>query len=80
METHERLTVRTYFFDIKDGVPLRHQGGAQFPTLAAAIEHSKEMARRLRGDPRASDPQLYVSVIDESGAELHREQVYAIES
>ena len=68
--------MRTYFFDVKDGVPVRHKGGVQFPSLAAAVEHSKEMAQRLRGDPRAVDNRLYISVVDESGAELHREQVY----
>jgi hypothetical protein len=70
--------MRTYYFDVKDGVPLRHRGGLQFPTVAAAIEHSVEMARQLRGDPRAEDRGLYISVVDESGAEVHREQVYRV--
>ena len=68
--------MRTYYFDVKDGVPSRHRGGLQFPTVAAAIEHSEQMARQLRGDPRSMDPRLYVSVVDESGAEVHRAQVY----
>jgi hypothetical protein len=68
--------MRTYYFDVKDGVPSRHRGGLQFPTVAAAIEHSINMARQLRGDPRANDVGLYVSVVDESGVEVHREHVY----
>ena len=68
--------MRTYFFDVKDGVPTRHRGGLQFPTVEAAIEHSVEMARQLRGNPEADRLSLYISVIDESGAELHREPVY----
>lgn len=68
--------MRTYFFDVKDGVPVRHKGGLQFPTEAAAIEHSQQIARLLRGDPRNIHLGLYISVIDESGAEVHREQVY----
>ncbi|WP_298106348.1 hypothetical protein [Bradyrhizobium sp.] len=68
--------MRTYYFDVKDGVPKRHRGGLQFPTAAAAIEHSMEMARQLRGDPRVEDFDLYISVVDESGAEIHREHVY----
>ena len=50
--------------------------GLRFPTTAAAIEHGKQLARRLRGDPWIEDLGLYVSVLDESGTELHREQVY----
>jgi Domain of unknown function (DUF6894) len=68
--------MRTYYFDVKDGVPSRHRGGLQFSTVAAAIEHSKNLAQQLRGDPRADDLGLYISVIDETGAEVHREQVY----
>jgi hypothetical protein len=68
--------MRTYYFDTKDGVPLRDRVGLRFPTVDSAIEHGKKLARRLRGDPRISDVGLYVSVVDESGAEVHREQVY----
>lgn len=68
--------MRTYYFDVKDGVPLRHRGGLRFPTVAAAIEHSKQIARQLRGDPRDLHLDLYISIVDESGAEVHREQVY----
>ncbi|HET7886424.1 MAG TPA: hypothetical protein VFL62_09380 [Bradyrhizobium sp.] len=67
--------MRTFYFDLKDGVPARHRGGLQFPSIEAAVEHSVKMARQLRGDPTA-EPGLYVSVIDESGAEVHREPVY----
>ena len=35
-----------------------------------------KMARQLRGNPAADDLALYISVVDESGAELHREPVY----
>ena len=68
--------MRTYYFDIKGRVTTRDRAGVQFLTAATAIEHSKELARRLRDDPRLSDPDLAISVIDESGAEVHREQVY----
>ena len=68
--------MRTYYFDVKDGVPSRHRGGLQFPTVADAIEHSRMLARQLRGDPRINHLGLYISVLDESGTEVHREQVY----
>jgi hypothetical protein len=68
--------MRTYYFDIKDGVPTRDKRGLEFPTVSAAIEHSKNLARKLRDDPRTKDPALSVVVIDESGTEIHRERVY----
>ena len=67
--------MRTYYFDMKDGATARDTVGLPFPTPAAAIEHGKHLAQQFRGDPRTGDPNLYVSVIDESGAEVHREQV-----
>ena len=68
--------MRTYYFDMKDGAIARDTVGLRFPTTAAAIEHGKHLAQRLRGDPRIDDPNLYIRVIDEFGAEVHREQVY----
>jgi hypothetical protein len=68
--------MRTYFFDIKDGVPIRDKGGLKFPTVSAAIEHSKDLAGRLRNDPRPRDPSLSVVVVDESGTQIHSERVY----
>ncbi len=68
--------MRTFYFDVKDGIPIRDRKGLQFPSVGAAIEHSKELARRIRGDARLTDPQLAVIVLDESGAEIHREPVY----
>ena len=69
--------MRTYYFDLKDGVPVRDRGGLQFPSVAAAIEHGRHLAQQLRGHPRVDDPDLYISIIDESGTEVHREKVYA---
>lgn len=68
--------MRTYYFDKKDGATLRDRRGIEFPNAAAAIEHGQQLARQLRGDPRVNDLDLYISVIDESGAEVHREHVY----
>jgi hypothetical protein len=68
--------MRTYYFDMKGGVPTRDRAGLEFDTATGAIEHSKELARRLRGDPRIRDRALSIVVIDESGTEIHREPVY----
>lgn len=71
------IAMRTYYFDTRDGIPTRDRKGLEFPTTAGAIEHSKELARRLRNDPRLKDPGLSIAVVDESGAEIHREPVYS---
>ncbi|MGA2998642.1 DUF6894 family protein [Bradyrhizobium sp.] len=68
--------MRTYYFDRKDGAVTRDTVGMQFSTTSAAIEHGKHLARQLRGDPRLADPDLFIRVIDESGAEVYREPVY----
>jgi hypothetical protein len=72
--------MRTYYFDLKDGVPTRDKRGIEFSTVGGAIEHSKELARRLRNEPRLKDTALVIAVIDESGAEIHRERVFTGES
>ena len=68
--------MRTYYFDMKDGVPTRDRKGIEFSTAGGAIEHSKQLAQRLRNDSRIKDPTLAIVVIDESGAEIHREPVH----
>jgi len=68
--------MRTYYFDMRDGIPSRDKRGIEFPTAAGAIEHSKKLARLLRSDPRIKDRALSISVVDEAGTEVHREQVY----
>jgi hypothetical protein len=71
-----RIAMRTYYFDMKDGVPTRDRQGIEFASAGGAIEHSKELALRLRNDSRLADRALAVVVVDESGAEIHREPVY----
>ncbi len=68
--------MRTYYFDMKDGVPTRDRTGLEFATTGGAIEHSRALARRLRDDPRITDRSLSIIVIDEMGNEVHREPVH----
>ena len=70
------ITMRTYYFDMKDGAPTRRRTGLEFATTGGAIEHSKELARRLRRDPRITDRSLSIVVIDEAGTAVHREPVH----
>lgn len=67
--------MRTYYFDMRDGIPVRDRKGLEFPTAGGAIEHSKNLARQMRDDPRAGGRAFSIVVIDQSGAEIHREQV-----
>jgi hypothetical protein len=73
---HEDCFMRTFYFDMKDGVAVRDRVGLQFPAAAGAIEHSKELARRFSHEQPLKDRDLAIVVIDESGCEVHREQVY----
>jgi hypothetical protein len=68
--------MRTFYFDMKDGIPNRNRRGLEFSTTGGAIEHSKELARRLRHDPRIKDRALSIVVVDEMGAEIHQEPVH----
>jgi hypothetical protein len=68
--------MRIYYFDIRGEIPTRDRKGIAFPTAAGAIEHGKELARRLRNEPRLMDPALLIVVNDDSGAEMHREPVH----
>jgi hypothetical protein len=61
----------------------RHEGRNSDPgpervgisTVGGAIEHSKNLARQMRDNPRASGRAFSIVVIDQSGAEIHREFV-----
>jgi hypothetical protein len=68
----------TYYFDMKDGIPIRDRTGLQFPTDADAIEHSKKLARQFSHDPRRKDPINSIIVLSESGTEIHREPVHHV--
>ena len=70
--------MRTFYFEMKDARPIRDRNGLEFSTTGGAIEHSRELARRLRHDPRIWDHALSIVVIDEAGVEIHREPVYPV--
>jgi hypothetical protein len=68
--------MRTFYFEMKDGRPIRDRKGLEFPTTGDAIRHSRELARRIRHDPRIRDRALSIVVVDEAGVEIHLERVY----
>lgn len=67
--------MHTFYFDTKDGVPVRDRIGKQFRLNSEAIEYSKTLAARFRHEPH-TQPDLIVVVLDETGREVHREPVY----
>ena len=68
--------MRTYYFDMKDGVPKRDQAGVELASDGAAIAHSKQLAEKVRLEKPAGNPDLRIVVVDESGREIHSERIY----
>lgn len=67
--------MHTFYFDTKDGVPVRDQTGKQFRLNSEAIEYSRTLAERLRIE-RPAESDLVIVVVDESGREVHRQAVH----
>jgi hypothetical protein len=72
----EVTTMQKFFFDMKDGVPMRDRVGVEFKTDAEAIIHSKELAQHWRDDSLRDDEDLEISVVNALGREVHREFVH----
>jgi hypothetical protein len=68
--------MQKFFFDMKDGVPLRDRIGIDFKSNADAIDHCKELAQHFRDDSLRDDQDLEISVVNASGREIHREYVH----
>jgi len=68
--------VRTYYFDIRDGVPSRDHVGLKLVNGGAAIAHGKRLAEAIRRKLHTGNKDLYIAIVDESGREIHREPVY----
>jgi hypothetical protein len=68
--------MQTFFFDMKDGVPLRDRIGIEFDTNVEAIAHSRLLVRHFRDESLRDDQDLEISVVNASGREIHREFVH----
>jgi len=71
-----KMALQTFYFDIRDGVPLRDRIGKRFALNAEAIDHSKRLAARFRNESGHDELDLSISVLDELGREIHRELVH----
>jgi hypothetical protein len=65
-----------FYFDVKVGVSDLARFEAWFPSDNEAIQHSRELAARLRQRHFNNQPGLMISVLEKSGREIHREDVY----
>jgi hypothetical protein len=72
----EVTVMQTFFFDMKDGVPLRDRIGVEFDTNVEAIEHSRVLAQHFRDESLRDDQDLEISVVNAQGREIHREFVH----
>jgi hypothetical protein len=68
--------MQTFFFDMKDGVPLRDRVGIDFDSNVEAIAHSRALARHFRDESLRADEDLEISVVNAVGREIHREFVH----
>jgi uncharacterized protein DUF6894 len=70
------IPMQKFFFDMKDGVPMRDQIGIEFNTNAEAIVHCKELAQHWRDESWRDDKDLEISVVNSLGREIHKEFVH----
>jgi hypothetical protein len=68
--------MQKFFFDMKDGVPMRDRVGIEFGTNIEAIAHSRVLAQHFRDASLRDDQDLEISVVNASGREIHREFVH----
>lgn len=68
--------MQKFFFDMKDGVPMRDRIGLEFKTNAEAIAHCGILAQHFFDDSLINDQDLEISVVNSLGREIHREFVH----
>jgi hypothetical protein len=74
--TRRGVAMQTFFFDMKDDVPLRDRVGIDFDSNVEAIAHSRALARHFRDESLRHDQDLEISVVNALGREIHREFVH----
>jgi hypothetical protein len=68
--------MQKFFFDMKDGVPMRDRVGLEFKTNADAIAYCETLARHFFDESLTDDQDLEISVVNALGREIHREFVH----
>ena len=67
--------MQKFFFEMKDGVPMRDRVGTDFKCNLEVIEHCKELAQH-RDDSLRDDKDLEIFVVNTLRREIHREFVH----
>ncbi len=68
--------MQNFFFDMKDGVPMRDRIGLEFKTNAYAIAHCEALAQHFFDESLTDDKNLEISVVNALGREIHRQFVH----
>jgi hypothetical protein len=68
--------MQKFFFDMKDGVPMRDRIGLDFSSNADAIAHCKVLAQHFFDESLTDDQDLEISVVNAVGREIHRQFVH----
>jgi hypothetical protein len=68
--------MQKFFFDMKDGVPMRDRIGLEFNTNADAIAHCDVLAEHFYRGSLTGDQDLEISVVNALGREIHREYIH----
>jgi hypothetical protein len=68
--------LKTFYFEVKGDASHLARFEEQFLSEYEAIQHSRDLAARLRQHHFNNQPGLVISVFDKSGREIHREKVY----
>jgi hypothetical protein len=74
--TTEMIHMQKFFFDMRDGVPIRDQIGIAFNTNAEAIAHCQVLAQHWRDESLRDDKDLEISVVNSLGREIYKEFVH----
>jgi hypothetical protein len=64
-----------YYFDLRNGVPIRDKNGLDFELVSGAILHAKKLAAELRAEHRPMMQDARVCVINEQGSVVHEESL-----
>jgi hypothetical protein len=64
-----------YFFDLKNGVPVRDHDGHECADDQEAIFHGTFIAQRIGTERPEAAGHGYISVVNEEGDEIHRAPV-----
>jgi hypothetical protein len=64
-----------FYFDIRDGVPVRDRTGQEFERISEAITHAEELAAEFRSQRKPNGQNSRICVVSENGSVVHEEKL-----